>query len=100
VEETSARVRFLRFGDYALEVELFAYILESDYAKFLEVQEALLLEIMDALEKAGAVVALPSQTTMVTKDSWIDPEKAKAAQTAVEKIRDPRASGPQGKLSQ
>jgi DNA-binding transcriptional regulator YhcF (GntR family) len=50
---------------------------------------------MDALEKAGAVVALPTQTTFVTQDSWVDPEKAKAAKAAVEKMRDPGAPGPQ-----
>jgi len=50
---------------------------------------------MDSLEKAGAVVALPSQTTIVTQDSWIDPEKAKAAKVAIEKIRDPGVPGPQ-----
>ena len=57
-------------------------------------QEALLLQVMDALENSGAVVALPSQTTLVTKDSWIDPEKAKAVQAAIEKVRDPGVPGP------
>jgi MscS family membrane protein len=93
VEESSARVRFVRFADYALEVEIFAYILEPEYAAYLAVQEALLLQVMDALEKAGAVVALPSQTTLVTKDAWIDPEKAKAVQAAINKARDPGVLG-------
>jgi MscS family membrane protein len=95
VEETTARVRFLRFADYALEIEIFCYILERDYNTYLGVQEALLLSIMDALEKAGAVVALPTQTTFVTQDSWVDPEKAKAAKDAVEKMRDPGVPRPQ-----
>jgi MscS family membrane protein len=89
VEETTARVRFLRFADYALEIEVFCYILERDYNAYLGTQEALLLSIMEGLDKAGAVVALPTQTTLVTQDSWVDPEKAKAAQEAVEKMRDP-----------
>jgi len=95
VEDSSARARFIRFAEYALEVEIFCYILESDYAAYLATQEALLLAIMDSLEKAGAVVALPSQTTIVTQDSWIDPEKAKAAKVAIEKMRDPGVPGPQ-----
>jgi hypothetical protein len=49
---------------------------------------------MDTLEKTGAVVALPSQTTFVTKDAWIDPEKAKAVQAVIDKIRDPGVPGP------
>ncbi|MGB7845059.1 MAG: mechanosensitive ion channel family protein [Candidatus Acidiferrum sp.] len=95
VEDSSARLRFIRFADYALEVELYCYILEREYADFLAAQEALLLSIMDCLEKAGAVVALPTQTTFVTQDSWVDPAKEKAAKAAIEKIRDPGVLGQQ-----
>jgi len=95
VEDSTSRARFTRFGDYALEVEIFCYILESDYNVYLSTQEALLLSIMEVLEKAGAVVALPTQTTLVTQDSWVDPEKAKAAKAAIEKIRDPGGPGAQ-----
>jgi len=95
VEDSSSRVRFIRFSDYALEVEIYCYILEGDYAAYLATQEALLLSIMDALERAGAVVALPTQTTLVTQDSWMDPEKMKAARVAIEKMRDPGVPGSQ-----
>jgi MscS family membrane protein len=95
VEDSSARARFIRFAEYALEIEVFCYILESEYAAYLEAQEALLLSIMDSLEKAGVVVALPSQATIVTQDSWVDPEKAKAAKAAIEKLRDPGVPGAQ-----
>ena len=98
VEDSSARARFLRFAEYALEVEIFAYILEPEYNQYLATQEALLLEIMDTLEKAGAVLALPTQTTLVRQDSWVDPEKAKAAHAAIEKIRDPGVPGPDSTL--
>jgi MscS family membrane protein len=93
VEDSSARIRFLRFAEYALEVELYCYILEPEFTLYLASQEQLLLKIMDAIEKAGAVVALPTQTTFVTQDGWIDPQKAKAAQAAVEKARDPGVPG-------
>jgi len=33
------------------------------------VQEELILQAMDVLENSGAAVALPSQTTMVTRDA-------------------------------
>ena len=94
VEDSSARVRFLRFAEYALEVEIFCYILEPEFTAYLATQEQLFLKIMGTIEKAGAVVALPTQTTFVTQDSWIDPQKAKAAQAAVEKARDPGVPGP------
>ena len=92
VEDSSSHVRLIRFADYALEIEIYCYILESDYEVYLAAQEALLLSIMDLLEKAGVVVALPSQSAVMTQDSWVDPEKAKAA---IEKTRNPGVPGPQ-----
>lgn len=92
-EDASARVRFVRFAEYALEVEIYCYILEPEYSAYLATQEQLFLKIMDTIEKAGAVLALPTQTTLVTLDSWVNPEKAKAAQAAVEKARDPGVPG-------
>jgi len=94
VEDSTSRVRFLRFAEYALEVEIYAYILEPEYNAYLATPKALLLRVMDTLEKAGAVLALPTQTTLVTQDSWIDPEKSRAARAAIEKARDPGAPGP------
>ncbi len=95
VEDSSARVRFLRFAEYALEIEIYCYILETDFVTYLASQEDLLLQVMDTLEKSGAVVALPSQTTLVSKDAWIDLERNKAAQAAINKGSDPGASGRQ-----
>ena len=93
VEEVSARVRLLKLGENAIEVEIYAYILVREYREFLAVQEELILQAMDVLETSGAAVALPTQTTMVTRDSWIDPQKAAAAHKAMEKSRDPGVPG-------
>lgn len=93
VEDSTARVRFVRFAEYALEVEIYCYILEPEYNRYLATQEQLFLKIMDAIEKAGAVVALPTQATIVSQDSWVNPQKAKAAQAAAEKARDPGVPG-------
>jgi len=95
VEEVSARVRLLKLGENAIEVEIYAYILVREYREFLAVQEELILQAMDVLESSGAEVALPTQTTMVTRDAWIDPQKAAAAQKAMEKSRDPGVPGMQ-----
>jgi hypothetical protein len=67
---------------------MFCYILESDYVAYLASQEDLLLQVMGTLEKAGAVVALPTQTTLVTQDSWFDPKRGKEV---IEKINTPEA---------
>jgi MscS family membrane protein len=95
VEEASARVRLLKLGENAIEVEIYAYILTREYREFLVAQEELILQAMDVLESSGAAVALPTQTTMVTRDAWIDPQKAAAAQKAMEKSRDPGVPGVQ-----
>jgi len=94
VEESTARVRLLRFGENAIEAEIYVYILERDFNEFLVAQESLLLQVMETLERTGGAVALPSQTTMVTQDQWVDPEKAAAAQRAIEKSREAGVPGP------
>jgi len=93
VEDSTSRVRLLRFAEYSIEVEIYAYILVRDYAEFLAIQEELLLSVVDSIDRTGAAVALPSVATLVSKDSWIDPEKEKAAKAAVEKSRDPGVPG-------
>ena len=87
VEGTTSRVRILKFGDYAVEVELYAYILERDYGNYLAAQEALILEVLDTLDRTGGALALPSQATIVTQDAWVNPEKAAAAKKAIESSR-------------
>jgi MscS family membrane protein len=93
VEESTARVRAMRFGENAIEVEVYAYVLERDYGAFLAAQEDLLLQVMETLERTGGAVALPTQTTMVTQDAWVDPAKAAAAAKAIENSRDPGVPG-------
>ena len=95
VEEPSARVRLLNLGENAIEVQIYAYVLTREYREFLAVQEELILQAMDVLESSGAAVALPTQTTMVARDAWVDPQKAAAAQKAMEKTRDPGVPGMQ-----
>jgi MscS family membrane protein len=56
------RVRFERFGPFSLDVEVFAYVHASNWDAFLDTQQELLLEVMDIVERSGAVIALPSQT--------------------------------------
>jgi len=59
VESTSARARFIRFSTGSLDLEIFAYVLESEVPAFLAIQEDLLLGIMDILEATGTSVAFP-----------------------------------------
>jgi MscS family membrane protein len=88
VENATSRVRLLRMAEYSIELEIYAYILVRDYAEFLALQEELILSIVDAIEKTGAAIALPSIGPVFTRDGWIDPEKVKAAKAHSEKSRD------------
>lgn len=72
VDSGSAQVRFIRFGNSSLDLEISAYVLLADYGTFLEVQEELLLRIMDIVAEAGTCIALPSQTTYLAKDHGLD----------------------------
>ena len=65
VDPEPARVRFVKFNAYSLDLELFAYILAEDYDTFLEIQEDLLLQAMELVESHGAQFAFPSQTLYV-----------------------------------
>ncbi len=88
VETDSSRIRLVRFGASSLDLEVFAYVLTSDYATFLEVQEDLLLRIMDIVEGSGTALASPSSITYLARDGGLDKEKAQAAVATVKRWRE------------
>jgi MscS family membrane protein len=59
VEVGSIPVRFTGIGEYSLDIEVFAYVLTSDFDAFLGIQQELLLDIMHAVEDAGTSLAVP-----------------------------------------
>jgi MscS family membrane protein len=69
VEPATHRTRFVRFGDFSLDVEVFAYVLTPDWAGFLAVQEDLLIHLMGIIEASGTSFAFPSQTMYITSDT-------------------------------
>jgi MscS family membrane protein len=89
-ERESIRVRFVGYGAYSLDVEIFAMIRTSDWATFLAIQEDVLLKVMDVVGASGCGFAFPSQTHYVTTDGGMD---AEVRQRAEEQVRGLRASG-------
>jgi len=69
VESETARARFVEFGAYSLDIEVFAYVKAVDNAAFLAVQEELLMRIMGIVKYAGTGFAFPSQTMYVRRDT-------------------------------
>jgi MscS family membrane protein len=57
IETESSRVRLTDFGERAIELEIFAYVLTSVFAEFLAVREELLLQIAEVVETSGASFA-------------------------------------------
>jgi MscS family membrane protein len=92
VESPSARIRLIGFGNSSLDLEVFAYVLETMYEPFLHIQEDLLLRIIDIIEVSGSGFALPSQTTYVAGDAGLDAVKSRKAMETVHQWRE------QGKL--
>ena len=66
VDQPSIRVRFVRLGPFSFDVDVFAYLFARDWNHFLEMQEALLFAVTDAVERAGTALALPSQRMYLT----------------------------------
>ena len=61
LEGATARIRLIDFGSQGVELELFAYVLTSDYSTYLGVREQLLLEIAGIIESAGSDFAAPTE---------------------------------------
>ncbi|MDJ1505689.1 mechanosensitive ion channel family protein [Xanthocytophaga agilis] len=65
IDKDSARIRFVGIGSQALNLEVFAYILATDYNAFLTDQESLLLQIIDTVKASGSSLAFPTQALYV-----------------------------------
>ena len=81
------RVRFRRFGDYSLDIELFAYVKTNDSLEYWAIREDLNLRIMEIIKAAGTNFAFPSQTAYFTQDSGLDAKRSGEAEAQVENWR-------------
>lgn len=54
IDEENSRVRFLEFGEYAQELELYVYIKTKDFSEYLEHRENINLQIEEIIESVGA----------------------------------------------
>jgi MscS family membrane protein len=69
LEKDNARIRLTSFSAQAIELELFAFVTTSEYPKFLEVRESLLLQIAQIIERAGSAFAVPTQFIYMRADA-------------------------------
>ena len=61
------RVHFKAFGDFSLNFEVVYYVLDSDYIKYMDIQQDINLKIRERFEKARIVMAFPTQTIHLAK---------------------------------
>ena len=71
IPETT-RVRFLRFGESNLELEVFAYVSARDMNHFLEIQEDLLIKIREVIGAAGVEIGYPTRAIYVRSETGTD----------------------------
>jgi MscS family membrane protein len=90
VDPESVRVRFIRFGSFSLDIDIFAYTTAHDWSDFLKVQEELLFGIIDIVHEAGTGFAFPSQTLYLASDGSGEirkPSSINSAERAAGRVR-------------
>jgi len=65
IDETDSRIRFLEFGEYAQELELFVYIKTKVFSEYLEHREDINLKINDIVEAVGVKLVIPARTSYI-----------------------------------
>ena len=65
LEKGTSRVRLVNFGENAVELELFAYVLTADSLEFLAVREELLLDVASVVESSGTAFAQPKEVIIM-----------------------------------
>jgi len=61
------RAHFSKFGDFALIYEIVYYVKIPDYNAYMDIQEAINLEIYRKFQEQGIEFAYPTQTVFVAK---------------------------------
>jgi len=65
IEEENSRVRFIEFGEYAQELELYVYLKTQDFAEYLAYREDVNLRISEIVEAAGVELVIPARTSYI-----------------------------------
>ncbi len=79
-----ARVRFVGFGAYSLDLEVYAYARTSDWNQFLQIREDVFLRMMDIVDESGTGFAFPSSTTYIGRDDGVDEARSREAEKKVD----------------
>jgi len=61
IDSEDSRVRFVEFGDYAQELELYIYIKTTDFSEYLEYREDINLQVSDIVESANTRLVIQTK---------------------------------------
>jgi small-conductance mechanosensitive channel len=76
------RAHFQEFGDYALRIEVVYYVLDPDYNRYMDVQQAINLAIHQKFKEEGVGFAYPTHTINLPRGLRIAREEAGAETTS------------------
>ena len=68
IDEADSRIRFLEYGEYAQELELYVYIKTTVFAEYLEHREDINLKINDIIEAAGVKLVVPTRASYIKNE--------------------------------
>lgn len=74
------RAHFAGFGDFSLNFEIVYYVLDSDYNRYMDIQQTINLALCERLALDGIEFAYPSQTVFVRNQANISSEVAHSLQ--------------------
>lgn len=87
VSADPARTRFVAYGSYSKDIDIFCYLRCTEQNEFLAIQEDILLRIDDIVSEAGSGFAFPSQTLYLSRDGGLDDEHRQDAEAEVARLR-------------
>lgn len=87
VSPDDMRTRFLGYGAYSLDIELYAYLRCQTQRSFRAISEDLLLRILDIVNESGTGFAFPSQVNYLSRDGGLDADLRTAREQEVEQWR-------------
>ena len=86
-----ARIRFVQFGTYSLDLDIFAYIDVTDYGEYLEIAEDLNLRMMEVIKQAGSALAMPVSRKISDKGKGLDQKRKGEVEAEVQDWRQNKA---------
>ncbi len=74
------RAHFTKFGDFSLDFEVVYYVLDSDYNRYMDIQQRINVALMERFREEGIEFAYPTQSLYLKKPERIAMERPVAAE--------------------